>query len=69
MLSVPIINRAIVFTCFIGVALSCYAYYVELSVQSDKDYVAMCDIDEKISCTKVFHSEWVFFFSFSSKVE
>ncbi|XP_055843218.1 vitamin K epoxide reductase complex subunit 1-like protein 1 [Episyrphus balteatus] len=47
-----------ILTCLIGLALSGYATYVEIRVEKDDDYQAMCDISEKISCTKVFASRY-----------
>lgn len=43
----------------IGLLLSVYSYHVESSMEEDENYSAMCDINEKISCTKVFGSMWV----------
>lgn len=42
----------------IGVILSIYAYYVEIQSEKDSNYEALCDINEHISCTKVFSSKW-----------
>lgn len=42
----------------IGIILSIYAYYVETQSELDSNYEAMCDINEHISCTKVFSSKW-----------
>lgn len=53
-------NKSIAVTCAVGMLLSAYAYYVEVSAESDHDYNAMCDISEHISCTKVFTSEYCF---------
>ncbi|KAK7020295.1 Vitamin K epoxide reductase complex subunit 1-like protein 1 [Halocaridina rubra] len=44
--------------CVIGVALSIYALYVEISKESDQNYRAMCDISESISCSRVFTSRY-----------
>ena len=46
------------FFCFLGIALSCYALYVEIKKEQDDSYVAMCDFNEKMSCTKVFSSKY-----------
>ena len=40
----------------IGFLLSLYAIYVERMVKYDKNYKAICDISEKISCSKAFAS-------------
>ena len=44
--------------CMCGLGLSGYAYYVELQMEENPDYKAMCDINEEISCTRVFNSEY-----------
>ena len=41
-----------------GIGLSSYAYYVHLAKESDENFVALCDIDEHISCSKVFNSTY-----------
>ena len=43
---------------FLGIGLSSYAYYVELAKEADEKYVALCDINEEISCTRVFNSKY-----------
>ncbi|XP_068228907.1 vitamin K epoxide reductase complex subunit 1-like protein 1 [Palaemon carinicauda] len=42
----------------IGIMLSLYALYVEVSKESDGNYQAMCDISPSISCSKVFTSKY-----------
>lgn len=49
------ISRLLV--CLAGIALSIYALHVELSKAHDKDYKALCDINEHMSCSKVFTSK------------
>eukprot|EP00795_Rhopilema_esculentum_P015457 gene15457-6707_t len=44
-------------TCIIGVILSLYALHVEIAKEKDADFKAMCDISEKMSCSKVFNSK------------
>ena len=44
--------------CVIGVLVSCYAVYIEISKESDSDYEAWCDINEKASCSRVLTSEY-----------
>ena len=43
--------------CIMGVVLSMYALYVEMTKLQNSDYRAMCDINEAISCSKVFTSK------------
>ena len=50
------IGRAAV--AIIGLFLSIYALHVEVSSFEDKDYKALCDINEYVSCTKVFNSKY-----------
>jgi vitamin-K-epoxide reductase (warfarin-sensitive) len=42
----------------VGLGLSCYSLYVELQLETDNDYVALCDITPRISCTKVFKTTY-----------
>lgn len=44
--------------CFFGMGLSYYAYVVEMTKEHDDNYVAMCDISEHMSCSKVFMSPY-----------
>ena len=44
-------------TCILGIIVSVYALYVEMTKLQNKDFKAMCDINEKISCSKVFTSK------------
>ncbi|THD19885.1 Vitamin K epoxide reductase complex subunit 1 [Fasciola hepatica] len=41
-----------------GILVCIYALYVEYSKENDKDYKPVCDISDKISCTKVLLSEY-----------
>ena len=41
-----------------GIGLSSYAYYVEVAKEADEKYVALCDINEDISCSRVFSSKY-----------
>ncbi len=46
--------------CFkglIGLILAGYALFVEHKKAQDDSYTAMCDIDEHMSCSKVFTSK------------
>lgn len=45
-------------TSIIGLLLSCYGFYVETEMEKNHDYKAMCDINEAVSCSKVFASEY-----------
>jgi len=41
-----------------GIGLSAYAFYVEKKSHENENYVPMCDINQEISCSKVFNSEF-----------
>lgn len=43
----------------VGVLISIYAFHVESRHEQDNTYEALCDISERVSCTKVFSSKWV----------
>lgn len=40
-----------------AVLISIYSFHVETRAEEDSNYEALCDISEKISCTKVFNSK------------
>lgn len=42
----------------IGLVLSAYAYYVERRSSSEKKYKAVCDISDRMSCSKAFRSSY-----------
>ena len=42
----------------VGLIISGYSYYVHIAKKADENYVALCDIDETISCSKVFTSKY-----------
>ena len=46
----------------LGILLSVYALYVELQKERNPNYVALCDINEQMSCSRVLTSEYVQFF-------
>ena len=47
-----------VFFCIVGLVLSGYALFVEHQKEKDDSYTAMCDINEHVSCSKVFTSKY-----------
>lgn len=51
-----ICNHLLLFTALVGCSLSLYAYGVEKSIEKDQSHKALCDISDRISCTKVFRS-------------
>jgi len=46
------------FLYMVGLILSGYSYYVHMAKKADENYVALCDFDETISCSKVFTSKY-----------
>ncbi|XP_074102924.1 vitamin-K epoxide reductase [Cotesia typhae] len=52
------VNAGIITSCIVGMSLSYYAYIVETTKEKDHNYMAMCDISERVSCTKAFMSEY-----------
>ncbi|PIK42708.1 hypothetical protein BSL78_20432 [Apostichopus japonicus] len=44
--------------CIIGIVLSLYAFHVETKKETDQEYTALCDISDRISCSKVFTSKY-----------
>jgi len=57
-MSLGIINLGLRMSSFVGFALAVYAYIVETSKEDDPNYVAMCDINEHMSCSRVFTSKY-----------
>merc|ERR1719278_2145578 len=41
-----------------GLLLSLYSLHVKTQLEKDEDYVALCDINEGMSCSKVFSSPY-----------
>ncbi|XP_065173512.1 vitamin K epoxide reductase complex subunit 1-like protein 1 [Atheta coriaria] len=66
--AVGVINFLLTFSCFCGLALSIYAYTVELQASVNENYEAMCDISEHMSCSKVFTSQYGKGFGFIGKL-
>ncbi|XP_066595204.1 vitamin K epoxide reductase complex subunit 1 [Prorops nasuta] len=52
------ITAELFFACIAGFFISYYAYTVENAKEKDENYEALCDINEAISCTKAFQSEY-----------
>ncbi|CAH8628694.1 unnamed protein product [Heterobilharzia americana] len=50
-------SRLIRLACIVGISICIYALHVEYSKESDKNYRAVCDISESISCSKVLTSK------------
>ncbi len=52
-----LLSLTIALFCVGGVALSYYAIHIEHMKSENNDYQATCDLDEKISCSKVVTSK------------
>lgn len=52
----------------IGFFLSLYAFYVERKLKSQKNYKAVCDISDRISCTKAFAAGYGRIFGISNSL-
>jgi vitamin-K-epoxide reductase (warfarin-sensitive) len=51
-------ERILLIGIFIGFVLSVYTIYIEYNLSSDQNYVASCDINPQISCSRVITSEY-----------
>ena len=58
----------LIYLGLIGVLLSVYAAYEEFSLRNIKGHKAICDISDKISCSKAFLSEYGKLFGVSNSV-
>ncbi|KAK9718663.1 Vitamin K epoxide reductase family [Popillia japonica] len=67
MVTVRALNVLFTLSSFTGLALSIYAFIVEQAAEKDANYKAMCDINEFVSCTTVFKSEYATGFGLASK--
>ena len=52
----------------IGLILSIYSLHVDIQLLEDKNFKALCDISEHISCSKVFQSKYGHGFGFGEKI-
>ena len=52
----------------IGIILSAYALYIEHKKAKNAEYKAVCDINDKMSCTKAFSSEYGKTFGLSNSI-
>ena len=48
----------IILLAFAGIAVSIYAYVVEMNISKNPEYKPACDISDKISCTRVMNSAY-----------
>ena len=44
--------------CLLGFIISCYSLYVEVQHEKNPHYVAACDFNEHMSCSKVLTSRY-----------
>ena len=58
------LSHRLLIVSILGLIVSIYALYIENKASSNDDYHASCDINEVISCSKVFLSEQAHVFSY-----
>lgn len=56
-------ERVLVIGTLIGLLLSLYTIYIEHNISYNQNYIASCDINAQISCSKVITSEYGHIFS------
>ena len=56
---IRLLGKIIYIFCAIGILLSVYALYVEIHAEGDSNFKAWCDINSRMSCSKVFTSRYV----------
>ncbi len=61
-------SSAILILAVIGLALSLYAYYLEYKLQDNSNYAAACDLNDRMSCTKVIKSPYSKTFGISNSI-
>jgi len=61
-------NMIIEIFSIIGFALSIYAFKVENKLKTNKKYKAICDVNNKISCSKTFKSKYGHLAGFSNSL-
>lgn len=52
----------------IGFAISQYVFWVEKRTREDRDYTPLCDINDRISCTRAFKSRYGNLLGFSNSI-
>lgn len=57
---------SILIVCLIGLGLSLYGFFIEQKLQEDPHYKAVCDISDRMSCTKPFKSPYGALLKFSN---
>ena len=62
-------NRSVtLYFCVLGFGLAAYSLYEELQMEANPEYRPLCDIQEGVSCSKAFKSEWGTGFGFIHKI-
>ncbi len=51
-------NMMIITISSIGAILSIYTLYIEYQFKKNKEYKAVCDISNRVSCSRTFHSRY-----------
>ena len=55
------LTTILILSC-LGLLISLYAFYVKKKMEKDKNYSPVCDLSDKVSCTKAMGSEYGSFF-------
>ena len=56
----------IIIVTIIGFMVSLYAYYIEKKIEQDPTYKPICDLSDRISCSKPIRSSWGKLFTLSN---
>lgn len=59
---------SVIIIAFIGLCLSAYAFFVEQKIAANPTYKPVCDLSDRISCTKPLASKYGKFFGVNNTV-
>ncbi|KAK3781668.1 hypothetical protein RRG08_043579 [Elysia crispata] len=62
------VRNATLFLCMLGMCISVFAMYVEILKEKNPDYVALCDINSYITCSRVLTSRFAKGFGIVEKI-
>lgn len=68
MKSLPMVVYFFIYLPPLGFLLSLYAYITELKIKAYSDYKPLCDLSDRVSCSKVMNSPYSKIFLFSNAV-
>ncbi|XP_005100682.1 vitamin K epoxide reductase complex subunit 1 [Aplysia californica] len=67
-LSPALLRNCILVLCFIGLCISLFALYVEVIKEKNPDYVALCDVNSYMTCSRVLTSRYAKGFGLVEKI-